>query len=72
MTTFLNSSQEAVAFGKNANCHQIKTLKIFREFYLQAAKICKQSGVMEDLDKALFFATKAQFMREALEATNQS
>ncbi len=71
MTTFLKSSEEAVAFGENANPHQVKILKIFRSFYLQAAKSFPKGSSIKDLEVALFFATKAQFMREALEAAQQ-
>ena len=68
--TFIKSTEEAVAFGKHANPQQIKVLRVLRNFYLQAAKTFPRDSI-KNLETALFFATKGQFMREALEAAQQ-
>lgn len=71
MTTLFKSTEQAVAFGENASPHQIKLLKTLRNYYLQAAKSIPRGSSIEDLNKALVFATQAQFMREALESVPQ-
>ena len=68
MATQFKSTEQAVAFGKHANVHQVNILKIQRDYYLRAAKAVPQDSPIEDLNKALFFGVQAQFMREALEA----
>jgi len=67
-TPFFKSSEAAVAFGVHANFDQVRILKALRNLYLQAAKSFPTGASIEELETALFFATQAQFMREALES----
>lgn len=71
MKTFFRSTEEAKRFGVNANSNQVKLLRIIRNLFLDAAKSFPKGSSIEDLEKALFYATQAQFAREALEASGQ-
>jgi len=67
----IKSTDDAIRFGSAANHQQIKLLRIGRPLFLAIAKSYPRESI-KDLEMAMFFATQAQFMREALAAAGCS
>lgn len=64
----IESSEEAIEFGKIADHDQICYMKAMRENYSLLSKLLLAD---KQMNKACYYATQGQFMREALEITEE-
>lgn len=66
----MNTTEEAIEFGKIATSHQLKEVKLQRKYYQIVYKNRPENASIEELNAYLQIAFKGQLMREALESSN--